>query len=325
MIQGVADMFGLRMALNNTDIINVKPGAISVFGLGTGGALAADFAAFSQMMTSDGKTHFATPAVSVASAPASIVADVLDSPTLMMSQGKTVVASSTTYAQWADKGGEGDCKWLAEDREKRRDNNETTNLSDDPVGPGDDPAEPSGNIKKLLGAAINLLGTVVRVESCLARYKLAHPQEFANDVRRFTVKAQTAYTKVDPANLMGKIPEQQNLLVLINKHNYRYPVTAGDGSLAGIKNVVEANSIKTLKRTEKCRASTCTNQKAAYYRMGGNFTIIDTLSNLILGSPDIGPLRWTRDAMTTQNSSFLISIGREIKVKQTDKLWMQRW
>ena len=170
--------------------------------------------------------------------------------------------------------------------------------------------------------AKHFLSNLATHMGCVHQFKRKQPQDYADIARTFSVEAQTAYTKIDPASLMGKVPDDQKFLVLMNKQNHRYPIKSRNNPLAGVEVEMEALSVEPIKRTAHCDDS-C--QKAAFYRLGGNFTIIQTLSNLILHAGQLGPLRQTRDAMTNQNSSFLISNGEEIKVMQDDKYWLKNW
>ena len=63
-LQGIADVIGLRLALSNTDIINIHPGAISVYGYGLGGAIAAGFGSVAD------EPELKVTAISMASTPA---------------------------------------------------------------------------------------------------------------------------------------------------------------------------------------------------------------------------------------------------------------
>jgi len=296
-LQGVADLIGLRLAVANTNIIKLDPGAISVYGYGLGGAIAAGFGSVADY------SELKVTAISMASTPADIMPSVLQSPTLSLLMARAILADSTSYSEWAT-GENGHCKIEPHIQESLE------YLKGKDWG---------GLIKGILPNILSKL-------TCIARYKLTDPQGFANDTMRYAGTAQAAYTKVDPSSLLAKIPDGQNLLVLMNENNHRYPITEKNNSLAGIEAAAEAAGLKHLNRTAKCSSPTsCANRKMAVYRWGGNSTIIQTLSNMILFSNNVGPLRDVRNAMNRQNSSFLISGGTKIKVKELDKPLLKRW
>ena len=302
-LQGVGDLFGLRIALNHAGeaIGSFTPGQVSVFGHGLGAAIAADYAVYNQKQI-DNAYPFKAIAISLASPPAGIVPVMLESPVLSLSQASTVVENSETYQEWAD--GPGDCPMdiSIPTIMELIENEEWVELV-------------LGGIKEIGGKA-----------TCLARYRLTHAQDYENDIRRFTMQAQTAYTSVDPASLIRQIPDDQFLLVMLNQYNFRYPLNLTHNAIAGSKPVVDADdSLDYLTKTSNCtRARNCHGRRIALYRWGGNETIIDTLSNLIGFTSNVGPLRSVRDSMTLQNRSFIISGGKKIDVKLTQRPLLKR-